>query len=64
VRHRALNRLAAAYGFAPAEHTRRGHLRFRHASGAVVFAASTPSDRRAWRNTLALFRRVARGGAS
>ncbi len=37
-----------------------GHLRFRHAGGAVVVAASTPGDWRSWANTLATLRREAR----
>lgn len=61
---RDLDRLAARYGFEPGRVTRGGHLRYRHRSGAVVFAAATPSDRRARRNAVALFRRVAGRGAA
>jgi hypothetical protein len=63
---RDLNRLAALHGFGRAERTGGGHLRFRHVSGAVVYTGSTPSDRRSWRNAVAMLRRTARmaaGGA-
>jgi putative hemolysin len=58
---RDLDRLAARYGFEPATVTGGGHLRYRHVTGALVHAASSPSDRRARANLLAAFRRTARG---
>jgi hypothetical protein len=36
-----------------------GHLRLRHASGAIYFSAATPSDRRGWRNLRSQLRRLA-----
>jgi hypothetical protein len=57
-RLRALNMLAARYGYQPAEVTGGGHLRFRHRrTGRLVFTAATPSDRRAMANIRAIFRR-------
>jgi hypothetical protein len=50
---------AAALGYA-AEPTAGSHIRFTHPSGALVHAASTPSDRRAWLNTRADLRRELR----
>lgn len=61
---REVNRVAAAHGFQPGEHTGGGHLRYRHKSGVVVHTSSTPSDRRAWLNLVAQFRRAARGVAT
>jgi hypothetical protein len=43
-----------------AEPTRGGHIRFRHVSGALGIAASTPGDCRAWLNTRADLRRELR----
>jgi len=57
---RELNRLAASFGFDPAQPTRGNHLAFRHAvSDRVVFFSSTPSDRRAVQRLKVKFRRVA-----
>jgi hypothetical protein len=46
------------------ESTRGGHVRWTHPSGAIVHAASTPSDHRAWRNHLATLRRERRSRAA
>ena len=43
------------------EYTKGGHLRWRHPNGAIVFAASTPSDYRAWANHMSHLRRAVRG---
>lgn len=43
------------------EQTRKGHLKLTHPTGAVVFAASSPSDHRAIKNMEARLRRVERG---
>lgn len=55
-----LDELAARHGFGPGEITGGSHLKFTHRSGAVVFHASTPSDRRSLANFRARLRRVAR----
>lgn len=41
--------------------TSKSHIKLTHPSGAVVFAGSSPSDRRAIRNMEARLRRVERG---
>ena len=43
--------------------TRKGHLKLRHPSGAIVIAAWSPSDHRALKNLEARLRRVERGQA-
>ena len=40
--------------------TRGGHLKLQHPSGAFVFCAGTPGDRRAEANAIAMIRRVTR----
>lgn len=40
--------------------TGAGHVRWQHPGGAMVYAAGTPSDRRAWANHLANLRRARR----
>lgn len=37
--------------------TSGGHIKFLSSDGNIVFAAATPSDHRAWRNTRARLRR-------
>ena len=39
------------------ELTKNGHIKFVAPDGSVVFAASTPSDYRSWRNTRSELRR-------
>lgn len=39
------------------EMTRGGHVRWTAPSGRVIFSPSSPSDRRAIRNTIAMLRR-------
>jgi hypothetical protein len=56
---RTLRRHAKTLGFVVSR-TKRGHLKCRAPSGALVFVASTPSDHRALANALATLRRVAR----
>jgi predicted RNA binding protein YcfA (HicA-like mRNA interferase family) len=47
------------------ELTRGGHIRCDHPLAAYpVFAAGTPSDRRAWKNLQALLKRAIAAGAS
>lgn len=53
---RSLRTRAAGMGWKPSK-TNGGHIRWRHACGAVVFAPSTPGDRRSLKNTLAQLRR-------
>lgn len=43
-----------------AEKTESNHIRWKHPKGALVFSASTPSDHRAWRNTIGELRRATR----
>jgi predicted RNA binding protein YcfA (HicA-like mRNA interferase family) len=40
------------------EATGGGHVKWRHPSGALVYSAATPSDRRAWNNHLSQMRRA------
>lgn len=48
-----------------AERTRGGHLRCSHPLAAYpVFAASTPSDHRAWKNLRSHLKRALSAGAS
>ncbi|MBO1325361.1 hypothetical protein K2X14_11520 [Acetobacter sp. TBRC 12305] len=47
-----------------AELTRGGHVRWKHTSGAFVFGAATPSDRRAIQNLKAQMKRVEVGAAT
>jgi predicted RNA binding protein YcfA (HicA-like mRNA interferase family) len=54
-------REARAMGFA-IERTRGSHFKLTAPSGALVFAASTPSDRRAIHNIRADLRRALRQG--
>ncbi|WP_041242750.1 hypothetical protein [Gluconobacter oxydans] len=53
---RSLRHRAADMGWMPSK-TNGGHIRWRHACGAIVFAPSTPSDRRSLKNTLAQLKR-------
>lgn len=41
--------------------TNGGHVRWTHASGAIVFAAYSPSDHRAVRNLKSQLRRMTKG---
>lgn len=54
-----LIRVASRLGWR-VEPTHGGHLRLKHPSGALVFAGSTPSDRRSLANALATMRREMR----
>jgi hypothetical protein len=54
-----LIKLAAELGYT-ASPTAGGHIRFVHECGAMVHAASTPSDRRAWANARSDLRRELR----
>ena len=53
---RSLRAQAACMGWKPSK-TNGGHIRWRHACGAIVFAPSTPSDCRSRKNTLAQLKR-------
>lgn len=54
---RELEAWAKARGWT-VSHSRGGHLRWRHRSGALAFTAGTPSDVRAVRNAKAVMRRL------
>lgn len=54
---RKLIRLAESQGF-EASVTRKGHVEFRKDGVRVATFSGTPSDHRAWRNSLAALRRA------
>jgi hypothetical protein len=56
---RALLTLADQLG-ARVGRTRKGHLRLRLPSGAIVVTGGTVSDHRGWRNAMATLRRFGR----
>ncbi|MBF0859382.1 hypothetical protein HKD24_09165 [Gluconobacter sp. LMG 31484] len=56
---RSLRHQASGMGWTPSK-TNGGHIRWRHACGSIVFAPSTPGDRRSLKNTLAQLKRMAK----
>lgn len=57
---RAITQSAAQHGFTFAGRTGKGHLRWKHTSGAVVTSAATPSDHRQLQNFIRDCKRVTR----
>lgn len=52
----------AAEGWQDEGHTGKTHIKLRHTTGALVFLAGTPSDRRALKNARAAARRALAAG--
>jgi len=54
---RSLDEMAAFYGFENRGTSKKGHVKYVHSSGSIVFASATNSDPRAMRNIEAEFKR-------
>lgn len=52
-----LDELAAKYGFTRDGFTKRGHIKYIHCNGEVVFASPTATEYRAIKNLEAEFKR-------